>query len=239
LDIIKAKVAFSKDLIQLRQIHLMSLEFHRHPRYATNPTDDITELWTSDMIEQLIDNIKLLRKQRVLNPESVYSAILDALTSLRPHTPPQGIDAEVFCYMIRHPMTPFTEMAKALNRNRSTVYGAFKRLQAHHWVRTMARNDLTAFGLRSCILFSRLKDSVEWEPLRERLFNFLFLKSVHKVSNSNNALIVFIIPGSDEIVSSFEKGVRKVSSQLFDYSSLHVFEGSACYINPSLLHEGK
>ncbi|NHJ12800.1 MAG: hypothetical protein EAX95_03950 [Candidatus Thorarchaeota archaeon] len=238
LDLIKLKIALSTNLLSLEQAHEIGEALHQDNAAALGTFIPIYEPWTKEMIEHIVDNLRHLKKHRVVTAKQLNAAVYDTLGHERPHRVPVGTKAEVLKYFGQFPLDSFTDAARRLKLHRSTVYEAYKKLQARHWVRTLGHNNVTAFGLRHFTLLFTLQDTNDWKRIQEGLQRFPFIRGVQQIPNSDLHVASFLIPGSKENIAAFRAGVRKVSSEFLDYSSLHMYEGSGRFFNTSLLRDG-
>jgi hypothetical protein len=239
LDLIKLKISISTNLLSLEQAHEIGEALHQDAAAAIAVFTPIYEPWTKEMVEHIVDNLRHLKKHRVVNAQQLQAALYDTLTHERPHIVPVGTEAAVLKYFGRFPMGSFTDAAAKLNLHRSTIHEAYKKLQTRYWIRTVGHNNVTAFGLRPIGLLFTLQDLDDWGQIQSGLHNFPFIRGVQEIPNSELIYASFLIPGSDKNISILKSSIKKISPKFFDYSSLHIYEGSGRFLNPSLLQEGK
>ncbi len=240
LDLIKIRIALSSGTIQLSEAYAAVKLIEDDPEFVVGNTfGPIPETWTPEMIEHLIEYIRLLQKSKIIEASKVYAAIIDTLKSKNPVKPPSGFLESVFSYFIHNPLASYSQAGKDLQCHRSTVKSGFEKVNKLHRIMALGLLNGCAFGIKGFTLFFELSEGVEWETIRDPLLSFPFTKTLHRVPTSPFGFVSFAIPGSKRNTVSFRSSLEKVSRKFFDYASIHEPRGLARIVNPGLLKDGE
>jgi hypothetical protein len=217
LDLVKLKIALSTNLISLEDVDVIGNELHKDSEAVASVFIPLYEPWSQEMIDHLVESLSYLKKNQIMTPQKLNSAIYDMLGHNRPHQVPTGTRAEVLKYFAMNPMSSFKDASETLKLHRSSVYDAYKKLEAHHWARTLGHNNVSGFGLRPVFLLFELNDPVSWELIEAGFKSFPFTSRVLQYPNSETIISAFLLPGSSDNLRSFKSGIKEVSDDFFKY----------------------
>lgn len=240
LDLIKIRIALSSGTIPLSDAFAAVKLIEDDPEFVVGNTfGPIPETWKPEMIDRLIEYIKLLQKSKIIEASKVYAAIIDTLKSASPAKPPSGFLESIFSYFIHNPLASYSQAGKNLQCHRSTVKSGFDKVNKLHRIMALGLLNGCAFGIKGFTLFFEIRDGVEWETIRDPLLSFPFTKTLHRVITSPFGFVSFAIPGSKRNMVRFRSSLEKVSRRFFEYSSIHEPRGLSRIVNPGLLKDGE
>lgn len=239
LDLIKIRIALSSGSIALSDAYAAMKLIEDDPEFVVGNTfGPLPETWTTEMITQLINNIKVLQKSKTINASNTYSAIIHMLRSARPPVPPKGFLEKVLSYFIYHPLATFSQAARNLQCHRSTVKTGFTELEKLYRIMALGLLNGCHFGIKGFTVFFEMTDESEWEVIRDSILSFPFTKTLHRVTTSSFGFVSFAIPGSQRNQKIFRSSIREVSKEYFSYCSVHAPTKLTRIVNPSLMHDG-
>lgn len=240
LDLVKIRIALSSGSIDLDDAYNAIKLLEDDPEFVVGNTfGPIPETWTSEMIVQLIDSIKILQKSKTINASNVYSAIIHMLRSASPAAAPRGFLERILSYFIYNPLASFSQAGSDLQCHRSTVKDGYEQLQKLHRIMVLGMLNGCHFGIKPFTVFFEMADEDEWSLIRDSILSFPFTKTLHRVTTSPFGFVSFAIPGSKRNQSVFRSGIEKVSREFFRYSSIHAPRALTRMVNPSLMNDGK
>ncbi len=239
LDLIKLKIALSTNLISLEDVNTISQELHKDSEALAGVFIPLYEPWSQDMIDRVTESLSYLKKHHIVTSKKLNSAIYDMLGFNRPHQVPLATQAAVMKYFAMNPMNSFKDASLVLDLHRSTVYDAYKKLESHHWVRTLGHNNVSGFGLCPVFFIFELNHTESWKQIETCFKSYPFTSRFLQYPNSNSIVSAFLIPGSSANLLEFKDGMKEVSDEFFKYSSIHLYEGSGRCMNPALMQGGE
>lgn len=239
LDLIKIRIALSAGSIPLREAFSAVKLLEEDPEFVVGNTfGPLPEIWSSEIIDKLIDNIKILQKARVIEASNAYAAFINSLKSASPQVAPEGFQGKVFSYFIYNPLATYTQAGLDLQCHRSTAKSGFEKVNKQWRIMALSLLNGCAFGIKGFTLFFEMQDQKEWESIRNPLLTFPFTKTLHRGVTSPFGFVSFSIPGSKRNQANFRSSLEKVARRYFDYSSLHLSQGLGRIVNPDLLNDG-
>jgi len=239
LDLIKIRIALSAGSIQLSDAYAAIKLLEDDPEFVVGNTfGPMPEIWTQEMIERLVANIKLLQKSKVIEAGNAYAAIIDTLKAASPTVAPSGFLAKVFSYFIRNPLASFSQAGHDLGCHRSTVKSGFESLNKQWRIMALSLLNGCPFGIKGFTLFFEMRDQEEWNLIRDPLLRFPFTKTLHRGITSPFGFVSFCIPGSKRNQINFRASLEKIAKRYFEYSSLHIPLNLGRIVNPDLIKDG-
>jgi len=239
LDLIKIRIALSAGSIPLSAAYAAVKLLEDDPEFVVGNTfGPLPEIWASEIIERLVDNIKVLQKARVIEAGNAYAAFINSLKSASPAVAPKGFHEKIFSYFIYNPLATFTQAGLDLQCHRSTVKSGFDEVKKQWRIMALSLLNGCAFGIKGFTLFFEMRDQNDWDLIRDSLLSFPFTKTLHRGITSPFGFISFSIPGSKRNQDNLRSSLEKISRRYFDYSSLHLSQGLRRIVNPDLLSDG-
>jgi hypothetical protein len=239
LDLIKIRIALSAGSIPLSDAYAAVKLLEEDPEFVVGNTfGPLPEIWTSEIIDKIIDNIKILQKARVIEASNAYAAFINSLKSASPQVAPRGFLEKIFSYFVYNPLATYTQAGQDLQCHRSTAKSGFENVNKLHRIMALSLLNGCHFGIKGFTLFFEMNDQKEWETIREPLLSFPFTKTLHRGVTSPFGFVSFAIPGSDRNQAELRRSLEKITRRYFDYSSLHLSQGLDRIVNPGLLNDG-
>lgn len=206
-----------------------------NPEYTTTPTNPAIIPINERFKSRLLENLKTLTKFNLITRDSIRSAYSFAF--LTEETPINKNDFETLLLLTREPEITLVDASKKLGITPRTIARSLQRMKERHAIRFSALLDYTAFNLQSVILFFTLRENADWSALERSLSEYPFTKSILKTTMTDLGYVTFLIPNISETRQVFQRSVRDLSQEFFDYASMHYQTGTGTKSNLNLFED--
>ncbi|MFW9768959.1 MAG: winged helix-turn-helix transcriptional regulator [Candidatus Thorarchaeota archaeon] len=204
-----------------------------NPEYTTCPTNPAMIPINERYKSRILDNLKTLKKFNLITRDSIKSAYSFAFLS--EEGPISKTDYDALLLFTKEPEITLVDASKTLGITPRTIARSIQRLKERYVVRFSALLDYTVFNLQSVMLFFVLRDGANWSEVEDCVIKYPFTKSILKTTMTDLGYVTFLIPNITETRQVFQRSIRDVSQEFFEYASLHYQTGVGTTSNLSLL----
>ncbi len=237
IDAMRIYLALSSGTLSFEDALEASELLKNNPEFARHPTNPVQVPINDVFAKKIIENLKTIKKFNLVTPDSVRSAY--SFVFLVQDAPISSVDLTTLTHLVQNPLSSITNIAKQCDLSPRTVSRSIDRLRERHYVRFSAFLDYSAWGVNTILLFFSPRTDVDWPSLEDELIAFPFIKTMLKTSMAETGYISFNVPGDKEKVKEFLGGIKKISGDVFDYTSIHHEVSIGGGANISLFRNGE